>query len=555
MASSRLALAVVLAIVGCSRPPPPPGEPVVVPSSPPPEPEKLSALGERYEEGIGVGMDEVHARELYQRGCDGGEARACAMLGTLLAWGSSGVRDPERGFELVSRACDDGAPYGCARKGWMLMLGMGVQKSAKRRARGEQLLAATCEEGSVEACFLLGALLDGGPNVIERDAPRAHELFVRSCDVGLRHACERLGGHHESGVVVSRDLTKATKLYDKACEAGSAVGCARAGIMRYRRLGVAQDIPRARDLLVEGCKRNQRLACDYLALLEHEHPSRAGAFAALSAHHVARCEVSKRSFSCAYGKVPDRVVKEMRDGPKEREVTRKVCDSGVGSACHTLGIRHLRTSLHRVRDARAAVKELKRGCDASWGKSCEELGRLMEGGHGVARDVAAARALYDEACRLGQCNVVMARTMEVGGRAEISMTLVTSDHNNLTCTMVGEVEGLRCEYGMWRAPSESSEHAVTPDTRLGPTVLQPVTTTDRRQLLVAGLWQTPTLKQRIDDEDWDRPSPRFMARCTVDIVGQADEAMAQWRRGQGWHRANGWMVAKAVSCEPTDPPR
>lgn len=63
-------------------------------------------LGRYYEEGVGVEVDEEHARALYQRACDRKVQQGCVLLAVLSSKGSEA--DIKSGGELLDTACSKG---------------------------------------------------------------------------------------------------------------------------------------------------------------------------------------------------------------------------------------------------------------------------------------------------------------------------------------------------------------------------------------------------------------------------------------------------------------
>lgn len=136
---------------------------------------------------------------------------------------------------------------------------------------------------------------------------------------------------------------------------------------------------------------------------------------------------------------------------------------------------------------------------------------------------------------------------KVGQTVPISITLVTTDYKNLACATKQEVNGLRCAF--------ETQGRVNPkagaDARTNPKLLQPFTTASepRMQFLAAGMWTGPDMKQKLDAENWDRPSGRFNVQCQYTVEGQAKAASVQWKAGEGWHPGNGWFMGTLSNCK------
>ncbi|MEL6257524.1 MAG: tetratricopeptide repeat protein [Pseudomonadota bacterium] len=90
------------------------------------------------------------AVDAYDKGCDGGDARACAALGNLYVRGVFGVdQDFEAGETAYRRACDLGSTNGCAGLGNLLMTAL---RGPLTRDEGVALLRKTCRDGYEYSC-------------------------------------------------------------------------------------------------------------------------------------------------------------------------------------------------------------------------------------------------------------------------------------------------------------------------------------------------------------------------------------------------------------------
>ncbi len=60
---------------------------------------------------------------------------------------------------------------------------------------------------------------------VNRDEPRAAELFERSCEAGDMSGCANSGVAYYKGTGVGKDLSRASKLFKQACDGGSEPAC------------------------------------------------------------------------------------------------------------------------------------------------------------------------------------------------------------------------------------------------------------------------------------------------------------------------------------------
>lgn len=139
-----------------------------------------------------------------------------------------------------------------------------------------------------------------------------------------------------------------------------------------------------------------------------------------------------------------------------------------------------------------------------------------------------------------------------GAVVDADITLITSDRDDLACAMPRAVKGLRCEL-------ESADRAwVAQPSRAE--MLAPYFTTDRRMYLIAGLFEQPALKARVQAEPPEgRPRDslrRFTAQCKLRLVEKAAKFDVRWERGQPWNPAGDAWVGTPITCRVLDdPPR
>lgn len=133
---------------------------------------------------------------------------------------------------------------------------------------------------------------------------------------------------------------------------------------------------------------------------------------------------------------------------------------------------------------------------------------------------------------------------KVGQVANVEITLVSPDFKNLACAMEEEVAGKHCAFAAANKRHEKATGTARDDANL----LQPVTTTDRVQFLVAGLFTQPALKEKLDKENFDSPGPRFAVTCKLTVDGKAKAAQVQWKPGDPWYSGAGWYTGTVSDC-------
>jgi hypothetical protein len=124
----------------------------------------------------------------------------------------------------------------------------------------------------------------------------------------------------------------------------------------------------------------------------------------------------------------------------------------------------------------------------------------------------------------------------VGKGRMVELTLVAADRTNLACASATVVDGLHCAFGADAMPWAGAESGG---------VLQPFTTTDRKTILGAGLWDQPALGATL-------PKQRFRARCEFAPIGEAQAPKVRWSPGAFKDSAGGWPVGRLSNCTVLD---
>ena len=120
---------------------------------------------------------------------------------------------------------------------------------------------------------------------------------------------------------------------------------------------------------------------------------------------------------------------------------------------------------------------------------------------------------------------------------QVELTLVASDAQNLACGSGAVVGGLRCAYDAegkpWPAAPAGSASAT----------LQPFTTTDKKNVLGAGLWTDPGLKQAA------LPAKRFSVRCKFVEDGAVKSPSVRWSASGKLTEGGGtWPAGTLSDC-------
>lgn len=247
---------------------------------------------------FGKDADRAQAKELFKRGCDGGDSSSCLALasdadsGTLAEDRSKFQAQPVAGFKLTEKACNLGSGYACAMLGRRYIEGKGVMANA---GEGQKALQKGCESGTTSACVEWARYLATGDAGVKKDPKKALQLFDTACSknnyasacIGaaelslkgdgakkgageakkyLEHACSNLNSGRAcvslgelvmKGELGEKDPAQALKLYEKACPSGKAFptdGCYGAAVLYEKGdKGISKKPELAAELYARAC--------------------------------------------------------------------------------------------------------------------------------------------------------------------------------------------------------------------------------------------------------------------------------------------------------------
>lgn len=189
------------------------------------------------------------ARDQYWRACDGGDLKACRVLGTLL----ENTR-PRESASLYRKVCEEGFLEGCTNLGVLYQNGLGVRENLQK---ARQIFQKACDKGEILACNNLGGLAmrgAGGP-LDPREARRVLEI---SCDAGHAPACYNLGFLLHT---LNPASSEAAERYGEACRGEVSQGCeGLVKILRKNTTLLGESLQR--ELFELSCSRGYNEFCD-----------------------------------------------------------------------------------------------------------------------------------------------------------------------------------------------------------------------------------------------------------------------------------------------------
>lgn len=251
-----------------------------------------SALGLRYEDGLGIADDDAKALELFDHACALGAGTGCFHAGLMYGTGHGVARDDREAQAWYARAeaawspgCTDAETTWCTKLGLLNEQGFGVPKdrvkalalydracagahpdgcvsaAALRLAEPDgdagtaiAAIRTACDAGYAQGCGALGKLYLTGGHDIAVDAERAKELLERSCHAGDAHGCTMLAGVLTLNQGVTPDPAAAAWYAARACDLGGSAGCMANGMVAQTRSDAESWLSRACGMgNAEGC--------------------------------------------------------------------------------------------------------------------------------------------------------------------------------------------------------------------------------------------------------------------------------------------------------------
>lgn len=248
--------------------------------------------GRRHAMGLGVKVDFKKAREYEQRGCNGGDERACAVLKRfdtpppsaasltgIPAGGQSRVnsalyfepngadllahyaddpyfnKDPKMKWNMKASACEMGNWEACQDASLAFTDVQGFNGAGKKdMPRAIRMAKIGCDGNDAMSCHILGLVLVTSNNSIvtgeaQTAYKKAYPEFQKLCEAGKGYYCDAVA-HYNDGIAFSYDGAKVEYYYKKGCDAGFQGACK----------GYAKALEKRRQLASEDAARRQKQA-------------------------------------------------------------------------------------------------------------------------------------------------------------------------------------------------------------------------------------------------------------------------------------------------------
>ena len=204
--------------------------------------EAQTELGERYEDGRGVGQDYGVAVSWFRRSAVQGHAPAQAALGYMYADGRGVEQDDKVAVSWYRRAARQGNARGKTNLGVMYQSGRGESRDDAEAVRWFRLAA---EQGDPGGQTNLGFMYRNGLGGLPQDDAEAVRWFRLAADAGDPHAQNHLALEYRAGRGVLQDDAEAVRWFRLAAEQGLARAQTSLGYMYRDGRGVARDAEEA----------------------------------------------------------------------------------------------------------------------------------------------------------------------------------------------------------------------------------------------------------------------------------------------------------------------
>ena len=138
-------------------------------------------------------------------------------------------------------------------------------KAQDIREEGMSYMRRACMEGENRGCDEMGRNYYKNKNYAI-----AITYLDKSCERGIKFACEAMGAIYRDGHDVRSDLVKSRHYYEKACELKSGDACYNIAIMYRGGFGVEKNRAKEKIYYKKGCDAGRRTACERFTDLDNE---------------------------------------------------------------------------------------------------------------------------------------------------------------------------------------------------------------------------------------------------------------------------------------------
>lgn len=170
----------------------------------------MLALGQFYEQGVGVPRNYGKALEWYGKAAQAGQAGGHYNVGVCYEIGMGAAPDMSKAVQSFQKAADSGLAQAMYKLSAIYISGSGVPKDT---GKGLSWLGKAADAGLAQAANELGMIHLSGLLGQKKDEKKALAMFTRAADLGNLEAIKNVAVIHKDGVGVKADPAKAYTWY------------------------------------------------------------------------------------------------------------------------------------------------------------------------------------------------------------------------------------------------------------------------------------------------------------------------------------------------------
>lgn len=178
----------------------------------------LEALGNFYENGVGLTPNYTQALAYYKKAAEAGLLEAMFKVANCYETGIGTPVNPQEALAVYQKASDSGSAAAAYRLAEIYMSGELVGGTDQTRAL--QYMHAAVEKGHADAANELGVIYLQGLLGREADANLAADMFLKSAELGNPEAMKNMAVMFRNGIGRAPDAPRALRWYIIAQKAG-----------------------------------------------------------------------------------------------------------------------------------------------------------------------------------------------------------------------------------------------------------------------------------------------------------------------------------------------
>ena len=333
-------------------------------------------------QGLGGPQSSWQAQKSLTKACKKDQGWACNDLGRMHTELQAKKPSDKKALALFESACGLEYMEGCANAAWMLYNAKGVDRLSEEEKRDFN----ADDRGD-----------DDSMDTAVADNRRLVSLYRQACEGGHAPACDRLGDFFVEGDRVPATPRKAADFYAMACEQGFSESCLGLGRLLATGNGVKQNLREAGKLYVRACEGGFLQGCTALGDWFWANPSRPKVQNRRWPSTVRHATAETCAAALGWA----------RSTTKEWVETRTMNELHVCTATLAMERRPNRASTSGVlvasgsgvaKDLTAGAALFEQSCRSGFAWACFQYAKLLETGKGVDQDLAAAFRFHDQAC-------------------------------------------------------------------------------------------------------------------------------------------------------------